>query len=296
MTEYTETDNDYEMPQQGIMRMMTLQIPNQNKNESENLDDFIGLVRPATDPYNVFLQLNSLIDEKSNIVYFFVYSMGKKKIVLWGVYLKNEDQFILDGKCKYKTQQLSTLYKFWKSQQFIYIGNYVVNRILRMFESYGTQHVISDEEYYVYKIILSEYNGTINYDQAISLLGEEKYNKFWSDINLKQINSDLEYEIYVDNEMQTINNKIKQYEQYVNRFDLSSDLFTKINPQIISLVKTINNKFIKYVKSGSLLSDDNIVSCPDFNECRTSDTQDLCKVYYYGSLYFSDYDDNDSLM
>ncbi len=40
-----------------------------------------------------------------------VHSLGRKKLILWGVYDRERDEIVLDGGCKYRVTQLMVIVK-----------------------------------------------------------------------------------------------------------------------------------------------------------------------------------------
>ena len=89
----------------------------------------IGVVTPLTSPYNLFLNVKQISDPESELVYFYVYSFGKKKVILWGVYVKNTEEFIIEGGCKYAVKNLNKYLKEWKKRDYSYIVAYTIGLI-----------------------------------------------------------------------------------------------------------------------------------------------------------------------
>lgn len=92
----------------------------------EELDLYVSLNTRLDDPYNLFVRLDDVINQKS-LIYFYAYSLGKKKIVIWGVYDRNINEFLIDDACKYKLNDLKNILETWKSNQYQFLSASVKN-------------------------------------------------------------------------------------------------------------------------------------------------------------------------
>jgi len=86
----------------------------------EELDLYVSLNSRLDDPYNVFVRVDDIINQKS-LIYFYAYSLGKKKIVIWGVYDKNNNEFLIDDACKYRLNDLKNILDVWKSNDYQFL-------------------------------------------------------------------------------------------------------------------------------------------------------------------------------
>lgn len=102
--------------------------PNQELTNDSDLDFFVGRISDLPDPFNVFARVNDLENPYINYVYFYVYSLGKKKEFLWGIYDKTSKEIFIDDACKYDPRLLSTTLAIWKKGKFKYIFNSVKDR------------------------------------------------------------------------------------------------------------------------------------------------------------------------
>lgn len=118
-----------------------------NKQEKEkikrktDIDLSIGLIEPLNFPYNFFIKLNDLLDLYNNdnsdrSIRFYIYSFGQKRIVLWGFYLVDTQEFVLEGGCRYSTMQLHKMLNAWKPNNFLSSGYSVKDRIQETMKRY----------------------------------------------------------------------------------------------------------------------------------------------------------------
>jgi hypothetical protein len=98
------------------------------KEETDQLDLFIGLSSPLNDPFNTFFRLRDINDPNSTLIYFYIYSLGKARSILWGVYNVPENKFLIDDACKYDLRQLNEALKIWKSHGFDFVSSELKNR------------------------------------------------------------------------------------------------------------------------------------------------------------------------
>lgn len=106
--------------------------------EQDKLDLFVGLKSPLNDPFNVFLRVSDL---EHNNIYFYAYSLGKKKVVLWGIYDRSTNEFLIDQACKYNVNDLKSLLEVWKKQKYSFFFSGVRDRI----SSRMTQNILYND-------------------------------------------------------------------------------------------------------------------------------------------------------
>jgi hypothetical protein len=131
-----------------------------------DIDLSIGLIEPLNFPYNFFIKLNDLLDiydrdnkeyqnnnyqnnnyqdnnyqdnnyqDNNRAIRFYIYSFGQKRIVLWGFYLVDTQEFVLEGGCRYSTMQLHKMLNAWKPNNFLSSGYSVKDRIQETMKRY----------------------------------------------------------------------------------------------------------------------------------------------------------------
>ena len=265
---------------------MLVQKNRQNKiGREENLDAYVGIVVPLKDPYNIFLHVNDMVDVDSPRIRFFAYSIGSKRVVMWGRYDKNRGEFDIHGDCVYKTINLKRMTREWKPN-FIYVGNSIVDRFTKKIYDYVGMEtkMISREDYEVYKYYLSLYDGRITEEEYLTRFTdddrqniEEELFKQWvgEDVDLYD---DMEYGEKFDEYMDNLRKKVEEYEKHINRTDISS------NALIYKNVEKITGRFYDVVKTGKYYRSEN--KCADPDEC--IEGGEGCDVYFFGEDFTSE--------
>ncbi len=107
-------------------QVQTLVNLEKTSQDQDQLDLFVGLKSPLNDPFNIFLRVK---DIESNDIYFYAYSLGKKKVVIWGLFDRNTNEFLIDEVCKYSPNDLKSMIDTWQNHKFKFFFSSVRNRI-----------------------------------------------------------------------------------------------------------------------------------------------------------------------
>jgi hypothetical protein len=111
---------------------MKLQVQVQEKRdeqkEVDKLDLYVSLHTGLDDPFNVFVKLSDLEENRSSI-YFYAYSLGKKKVVIWGIFERNNNEFLIDDSCQYRAVDLKSILDSWKDENYQFFFSSVRDRI-----------------------------------------------------------------------------------------------------------------------------------------------------------------------
>lgn len=258
----------------------------------------IGVNFPIRYPFNLFLNIKQLIDINATLIYFFIYSIGENKIVLWGAYDKHTHDFMIDGSCRYRTNELYNMSKLWKSRDFVYTANTIENRPNKLINLYTGESQLDYSEYLRYKFFLAYFNGLITeeeletkYPGTIYVI----YNKIYLDHDI--LPQDAEFTEYLQEYIDHIDVTVKNYEKNLNRTDLDYQLLNKLTSTLQQSVLDITTRFYDNLKNGRFLSDSyykSLKECPTIDVCNKAyDSQ--CGVYYYGDTdlgYTNDRDKN----
>lgn len=110
------------------VQKMVSKDPQQTQRESDAMDLYVGLKTGLDDPFNIFLRLSDISSNKE-LIYFYAYSFGKKKVVLWGVYNINNNEFLIDNACRYSPNDLKYMLDTWKTHDYNFYFSSVRNRI-----------------------------------------------------------------------------------------------------------------------------------------------------------------------
>lgn len=93
----------------------------------DDLDIFVGLHSPLESPYNIFLRVKD-IEENSDIIYFYAYSLGVEKAVIWGLYDRVNNEFLIDNSCQYHPSDLKDIIDKWKQNNYQFFFTAMRNR------------------------------------------------------------------------------------------------------------------------------------------------------------------------
>jgi len=247
----------------------------------------IGLISPLDFPFNLFLNINQLIDPDVNIVYFFVYSIGQKRIAMWGVYDKRTQSFSIDGACKYSLKELNDAMKQWKNSNFLYTANTVRNRPAELINSYLGTPQLTYSDYLKYKFIIAYFNQLISQNEL-----ENRYPNLLSQIYNYIIRTydvspnEPEFQDDLSNYISSLVQQVTKYENNINRTDLNNQLLSKLNTNLQQILINITQRFYDSLKYGQLLSDayyNSLQQCPQISQCQNA-YESGCSFYFYGDI------------
>lgn len=249
----------------------------------------IGVVTPLTSPYNLFLNVKQISDPESELVYFYVYSFGKKKVILWGVYVKNTEEFIIEGGCKYAVKNLNKYLKEWKKRDYSYIGNSVYNRVNTVISKELGVKLWDYDEYLRYKFILAYYEDRISEFELQKRYLNEPYiflDEVYEKYNLNElIDDEREISQAIDSEMLSLKDQIRKFEININRTDLNREIMRSLPSEIKERIKYITELFYKAIRFGYYTEGiyyANLEDCPDLEKCVENYNGAGCEVVHYG--------------
>jgi hypothetical protein len=222
----------------------------------------VGLAQPLTSPYNLFLNLDQLINDDK--VDFFIYSIGAERKILWGVYDKLTRSFQIDSGCEYIPRQLYEITLNWTRFGFKYVGNTVVNRPQKLIQEYLGKLPDMDYEDYTQLKYLEAY--------LLGEITEEEYRYQYGSLPLIPEEPN-EYYDYFTNLQQTI----QQFEKNLNRLDLNRMLLHKLTPSLKREVERITESFRNAVATGNFSQ---LPQCPTYEECIVNPTES-CQLYFF---------------
>ena len=118
-----------------------------NQTQDEFVLEYIGIDMPFTSPYHLFVKSTD-IDQGRDILKWICYSIGSKKIVLWGTYDKREYSFDLEGGCKYDLIDINKYLKVWK-KDYKFTYQTVYNRVKGRIDDFlDIKKFIADQDMY----------------------------------------------------------------------------------------------------------------------------------------------------
>ena len=233
---------------------------------TEDLDAHVGLVHPLESPFNLFLNLHQLNDPRRRHVYFFIYSMGARRIIVWGVYDKTSQTFTVDNACRYKGPQLYGMTTAWTKEGYSYIGNTVVNRLRHSIAKQFGREVMRYSEYARLKYLLTYLEGRIS---------QAEYERTYGPL------PDLPDDPYdlLDYSMD-LSDELKREEAFINLTDINQSF----DRNTMQLLTGITERFKELVSRGAIGTkeyDDLLSICPEYEVC-SRQLNDECAVYFYG--------------
>lgn len=176
------------------MKMQMLQIPIISENERvEKLETFIGMAHGITDPFNLFINVDD-IENNRDFIYFFSYSMGKKKIVVWGNYELATNKINLQSACRFNSWKYIDYINGWKNMDYQIYDTITVNRFTPLINQYvrgpsdkfDYKVINSSTDYKAWSYILKAYNSEISEYELLSLfdnLDHDKLSYVWHHYN-----------------------------------------------------------------------------------------------------------------
>lgn len=111
--------------------------------QRDELDLYVGLRTGLDDPFNIFVRVADL-EENRSLLYFYAYSMGKKKVVVWGVFDRENNEFLIDDACQYTVNELKSIVDSFKDSKYQFFFSSVKDRISKRHEQ---NRLFSDRNY-----------------------------------------------------------------------------------------------------------------------------------------------------
>lgn len=151
----------------------------------------VGLMQPLESPYNLFLNLEQLFSPLTRQVYFFIYSFGARKIILWGTYDKSTHEFRVDSACRYRGAQLEEITRYWTQHGYTHIGNITVDRITDAMLNYIEGKQIQATDYIQKRYLLAYLKEDISEEEYrlrygdLPPLPEDWYDRLEYTVNLE---------------------------------------------------------------------------------------------------------------
>lgn len=111
--------------------------------EADDLDLFVGLNTAITSPYNLFLRVSD-VQANSSMIYFYAYSLGREKVMLWGIYDTPNNEFLVDNNCIYDVNDLDNIIKIWQNHAYQFSSS---SQKDMMTMNLRQHHIYSDVKY-----------------------------------------------------------------------------------------------------------------------------------------------------
>jgi len=168
-------EQSYSQPESMYMQQkLTFQAATKRENEQDEeeqqdqIDIFVGTLSPLLDPFNIFVRVKD-IESDNPQVYFYCYSLGKAKVIIWGVYDKDNDQFYIDDACVYNLKYLAETLKIWEGHGYKYAANQTKNR----FNKRIAMNIIYDKSIKEAEKLFNDYKDLISYYYFLETINED---------------------------------------------------------------------------------------------------------------------------
>lgn len=270
-------------------------VPRQSLN-FELLDKKAGIVSELTDPFNLFLDMDDIVDKDRSYVYFIVYTFGKKKLLVTGLYDKSNRNFIIDTGCRYDVRQLANLIKGWKGRGYRYVGNMVLDRAQKRFDELlpdmnATPNIPNYQAYrklkYLIPYLKRDYS-QLSLEELKTVITSEDVANFEEQVEDKYKPRSVEQ--YMDGYyeyIEELEDQVKVYEEKINRYDVDK----AINEYAASIVAEFT-RFLLTSDLNSSLYYDELYPCPTSNHCQDPWKYiPECSLYYHGEYPYLYVDD-----
>lgn len=300
--------------QNGQLQVQMLQLPSNNVQKDnlrqEKLDTYLGIARGLSDPFNLFINITD-IEENRNLIYFFSYSMGVKKVVVWGIYDRSTDKIEIESGCRFTSWKYITYINTWKEMNYQIHTTLTKNKFSSLIDKYvgksGDPLKINNEtDLKAWKYMMAYFDNNINEEDFIFLfdrldLSELSYNyenynlgkspilDFYDLFNIDDFTEEEELNIIRDQ----IEDEVKSYEKKkLNFIDNTSPKTIK------TVVMRIAELFIDYISRSDYVGNESIKLlpvCPQLiSDCdidQLEDETNECSVFTFGRSSFSSKDD-----
>ena len=160
---------------EGQLQMQLLQIPTKDSDnlKQEKLDLYLGVAHGLTDPFNFFINITD-IQEKHDHIYFFSYSMGKKRVVVWGTYDVSNDKIEIESGCRYDSWKFINYIKIWKEMNYQIYDVLFKNKFATLIDKFSEKQINStninnEEDLRAWKYMLAYFDNNISEEDFIFL-------------------------------------------------------------------------------------------------------------------------------
>lgn len=292
--------------QNGEFQMQVLELPAHNDNlRQEKLDKYLGIAHGFTDPFNLFINITD-IEENRDLIYFFSYSMGKKKVVVWGVYDKHSDKIDIEAGCQFNSWKYVSYINIWKEMNYqIYttlFKNKFEEKINKYLDKIDAKKINNETDLKAWKYLMAYFDRNISEDDFFFLFDRLDHKKlsyyydnyqagrspildFYDLFNIPDLSSDDELDLIIDN----IQEQIDDFEH--NGLNCIDDRSPKT---IKHIVMRITELFVDHISRSDYVGNETVKGlrlCPQtIQECDIDDLEDersACSVFTFGRSSFS---------
>jgi len=257
--------------------MLSFAKLNKQVNTEEQIN--IGIIRPLQSPFNLFLNFEQLINPDARYIYYFVHTLGQKRIVMWGVYDKSDKMFIIESGCRFNPNQLLEMTNKWKENGYKYTSNSVYDQITPTLSKYLDVEMWTYDEYVDNKRFLRYLTGELSHDEMAAKYGEDFFYHFMP--TKVDYTDEFELQEFILN----LQMEVQKYEKLINRTDISDNVLAAISGPVKSLLLELTSRFDRQIQDNKLSesSYESILNaCPTLKACKSGNGEE-CEVYSFGT-------------
>lgn len=291
------------------MQLFKLKPPTQSKQQrKEKLETYIGIVNGINSPFNLFINIENINNRDIPYVYFFSYSFGKNRVIIWGIYKKLENEIKIQSMCQFNSWYYTNYIKQWKEVGYEIYTTEFKNKFTNLIKTYvgksKPDEIITETDYKAWSYCISYLDNKINEDdleflfetldinqlsyywENYILVGKLPIEDFYDILNISDSTDDMEFleKIYEAKDI------INEYEKKINYID------NRAPNNIRTIITQISDLFLRYVEKSQYVSESAIKllpECPIREQCSLEDLQDennTCAVFTYGYASFNEDD------
>ena len=300
--------------QNGQLQTQIFQLPSSNIQKDnlkqEKLDVYLGIAHGLSDPFNLFVNITD-IEENRNLIYFFSYSMGTKRVVVWGTYDKSTDKINVEAGCRFTSWKYISYINMWKDMNYQLHTTLTKNRINDRINEFSRRFsnplkINNETDLKAWKYMMAYFDDNISEDDFMFLFDRldtsklsynyENYNvgrspilDFYDLFNIDDFTQGEE----LNNIKDDIEDQIIFYEK--NRLNIIDNTSPD---NIKDIIMRIVELFVDYISRSSYVGNESIKSlpiCPQLiSDCYPDELEDEnseCSVFTFGRYSFSSKDD-----
>jgi hypothetical protein len=285
--------------------MTMVQLPRQ-KSDLERVDElesYIGISHGIVDPFNLFINITD-ITEGNELIYFFSYSIGKKRVVVWGTYDRYDDTISVESACRFDSWIWTTYPRLWQDLGYKIYTTITKNKFTSRINRFTRKPkaVNTEADYKAWNYLIAWYRGNINdddlkllfdrldkedlsYDYPFYKEGRSPSADFYDLFDITDLTEELDVLDIVEEAV----NKLADYEaKRLNVIDNSA-------PENISnTVMHITELFMDYISRSKYVSPTQVASIPlcprssdECDEAQLEDENNKCALFTYGAHSFN---------
>jgi len=299
--------------QNGKLQTQLLQLPSNDNLKQEKLDIYLGIAHGLSDPFSLFVNITD-IEEGRNLIYFFSYSMGKKKVVAWGTYNKSTDKINIEAGCRFTSWKYISYINMWKDMNYqlhtTLTKNRLNSRMNKIRKSRGKPvdplKINNETDLKAWKYMMAYFNDNISDDDFIFLfdrldrsklsynyenfdIGKSPILDFYDLFNIDDLIEGEE----LNNIKDDIENEIRDYEK--NKLNIIDNTAPETIKDIIMRIAEL---FLDYISRSDYVGNESVKLlpiCPQLiSDCYPDELENEnseCSVFTFGRYSFDPKDD-----